>query len=51
MKAEIVMVCDDEEYVYGTYPFDTDVEKNKVNELAMQIRKEREVETYVRKVG
>ena len=50
MQAEIVMVIDGEEYIYGTYPFGTDVEKNKVNNLAIKIRDERECEVYVRKV-
>ena len=27
MKAKIVMVVDEEKYVYGIYPFETDAEK------------------------
>lgn len=50
MQAEIVMVVDGEEYVYGKYPYNTNEEKNKVNELAMKIRDEREVGTYVKEV-
>lgn len=50
MSAEIVMVIDGEEYIYGTYPFETDVEQTKVNNLAMQIRDEREVGVYVRRI-
>lgn len=50
MQAQIVMVIDGEEYVYGTYPFDTDAEKTKVNDLALKIRNERECDTYVKEV-
>lgn len=50
MKAKIIMVFGKEEYEYGTYPFKTAEEKNRVNELAMQVRKERECETYVKEV-
>ena len=50
MKAQIVMVIDGNEYVYGTYPFETVKDKNKVNELAIKIRDEREVGTFVREV-
>lgn len=51
MKASIIMVFDGEEYEYGTYPFDTNAEKDKVNELAMQIRDERGCGTYVSEVN
>ena len=50
MKASIIMVFDGEEYVYGTYPFNTNEEKNKVNELAMKIRDERCCGTYIEEV-
>ena len=50
MKAQIIMVIDGNEYVYGTYPFETVNDKNKVNELAMRIRDEREVNTFVKEV-
>lgn len=50
MQAQIIMVVDGEEYFYGTYPYNTNEEKNKVNELAMKIRDEREVGTYVMEV-
>lgn len=50
MKAQIVMVVDGNEYVYGTYPFETAKERNEVNELAMKIRDERKVGTFVREV-
>lgn len=39
---KVVMVIDDCEYVYGTY-----CERNKANEVAMLVRAEREVETFV----
>lgn len=51
MKASIIMIFDGEEYVYGTYPFNTNAEKDKVNELAMQIRDERNCGTYVLEVN
>lgn len=50
MQAQIVMVVDGEEYVYGTYPYNTNSDKLRVNDLALKIRDEREVGTYVRKV-
>ena len=50
MQAKIIMLIDDEEYVYGTYSFNTSAEKNKVNELAMIIRDERECYTYIKEV-
>lgn len=48
--AEIWMVFGAEEYKYGTYRFVTRAEKNRVNDLAMQIRKERGCETYVKEM-
>lgn len=48
--ATIYMVFGKEEYAYGTYPFKTAEEKNRVNELAMQIRTERGCQTYVKEV-
>ena len=50
MQAQIVMVFDGDEHVYGTYSYNSNVEKNKVNDLAMRIRDEREVDVYVREV-
>lgn len=47
---QIVLKTDDGEVVYGTYPFNTPGEKNRVNELAMQIRDERGMGVEVRKV-
>ena len=51
MRAKIMMIVDGEEYAYGTYPFKTAEEKNRVNELAMQIRAERDCQTYIEEVG
>lgn len=51
VMAEIWMVFGAEEYKYGTYRFVTRAEKNRVNDLAMQIRKERGCETYVKEMN
>lgn len=50
MRAKIIMVFGEDEYEYGIYPFKTSEEKNRVNELAMQIRAERGCQTYVKEV-
>lgn len=50
MKATIIMLFDGEGYEYGTYPYETDEQKNKVNELAMKIREERGCSTYIKVV-
>ena len=50
MKANIVMQFGKDEYVYGTYEFNTPSQRNWVNELAMKIRKERECQTYVERI-
>lgn len=50
MEAKIMMVIDGEPYSYGTYPYNTNEEKNKVNELAMKIRDERCCGTYIEEV-
>ena len=50
MVAQIVMVIDENEYIYGTYPFNTDLEKNRVNEIALHVRNERQVDTFVKEV-
>mgnify|MGYP003463671991 FL=1 len=50
MKAAIIMVFDGEEYDYGTYPFDTNEEQKRVNDLAIKIRDERGCSTYVKAV-
>lgn len=44
-RFKVIMIVDDEEYTYGTYD-----SRNKANEVAIQIRDEREVETYVEEV-
>lgn len=38
----VIMVVDGCEYVYGTY-----TDRNKANEVAMYVRNERAVDTYV----
>ena len=50
MKAQIIMVFDGDEYPYGTYAFNTEVEQKFVNDLAMKIRNERDCQTYVKKM-
>ena len=50
MRAKIIMVFDGEEYEYGTYKFDSNEERNRVNELAMQIRDERGCGCYIQPV-
>lgn len=50
MKAKIIMSFGCEEYVYGTYNFNTPEEKNRVNELAMKIRNERDCHTHIEEV-
>ena len=47
---EIVMIIDDEEYVYGKYPFNTPAERTRVNELAMQIRDVRDCLVFIRHI-
>jgi hypothetical protein len=41
-KYKVIMVVDDEEYTYGTYD-----SRNRANEVAMKVREERGVETFV----
>ena len=50
MNAQIVMVVDGDEYVYGTYPFNTLCERNRVNDLALKVKDERSVDVYVKEV-
>lgn len=50
MRARIYMVFDGCEYEYGTYPFDTTEEKNKVNDLAIKVGEERDCQTFVKEV-
>lgn len=51
MTAKIIMVIDGEKYEYGTYPFETYEQQNKVNGIAERIRLERDCDTYVEIVG
>jgi hypothetical protein len=41
-RYKVIMVVDDEEYTYGT--FDS---KNRANEVAMEVRDQRGVDTFV----
>lgn len=50
-KPHIRPAFDEQKGKYGTYRFVTRAEKNRVNDLAMQIRKERGCETYVKEIG
>ena len=38
----VMMIVDGEEYAYGTY-----ADRNRANEIAMQVREERDIDTYV----
>ena len=49
MMATIMMVFDDGEYPYGTYPYETSGDKDLVNQIAQQIKCERGCEVYVAK--
>lgn len=44
---EIVMVIEGNEYVHGRYSI---ANRNAVNELAMEVRDTRQVETFVREI-
>lgn len=46
--ASIIQKFDGEEYVYGTYDFNTNGEKCRVNELALQLRHEKFCDVEVR---
>ncbi len=48
--ARIVMVVDGKDYVYGTYPFETDGEKDRVNRIALELQEERGICTYIQEV-
>lgn len=50
MSAEIIMCVDGEEFSYGRYHFETNDQKRRVNELAMNIASERSVYTYVKEL-
>lgn len=44
-RFRVIMIVDDKEYTYGTYD-----SRDKANEVAMLVRDEREIETYVEEV-
>ena len=46
-----MMIFEDGSYEYGTYLFNTNAEKIRVNELAMKVREERGCHTYIEEVG
>lgn len=50
MSAEIIMCVDGEEYVFGKYPFSTKEDRNRVNEIAINVANERGVYTYVKEL-
>ena len=49
-QAQIVLKDEDGEYIYGTYDFNSSLEKDAVNELARKLRKARKMGVEVRKV-
>jgi hypothetical protein len=51
MKAKVIMIIDGEEYTYGTYNFDTTEEKDRANAIAMNLRRDRDCQTYIEIVG
>ena len=42
---KVVMIVDNCEYTYGTY-----ADSDRANEIAMQVREEREVDTFIEEV-
>ena len=42
---KVIMIVDNCEYAYGTY-----TDNNRANEIALQVREEREVDTFVEEV-
>jgi 1-aminocyclopropane-1-carboxylate deaminase/D-cysteine desulfhydrase-like pyridoxal-dependent ACC family enzyme len=42
---KVVMIVDDCEYTYGTY-----TDRDRANEIAMQVREERKIDTFVKEV-
>jgi hypothetical protein len=44
---QIIMVVDNNEYVYGTYEAETSAQINAINKLALDIAEQRQIETYV----
>lgn len=51
MKVRIIMIFEEGSYEYGTYPYDTDLEKKRANEIALQLRDERGCHTCIEEVG
>lgn len=49
-RARIILKTEDGEVVYGEYDFNTPMEKDAVNELAMKLRKDRKMGVEVRKI-
>ena len=49
-KAQIVLKDEDGEHIHGTYDFNTNAEKNAVNELAMRLRDARKMGVEVRRL-
>lgn len=42
---KVIMIVDNEEYAYGTYN-----DRNRANEIAMEVREQRSIDTYVTEV-
>lgn len=42
---KVIMIIDNEEYTYGTY-----INRNRANEVAMEVREWRGIDTYVTEV-
>ena len=49
MKAKIMMDVDGSKYEYGTYPYDTPEDIEKVVQICQMVEKERDVQTYIEK--
>lgn len=47
MQAQIITEVDGEKYVYGTYPFNTNEQKNRVNEICRYIKNVGNIDAYV----
>ncbi len=45
MMYQVIMIVEDNEYVYGTYR-----DRNRANEIAMQVRDQRRIDVYVAEV-
>lgn len=51
LKARVMMIIDGTAYEYGTYMFNTDADKKRVNEVALQVAEERGCQTYIEEAG